>query len=222
MSTVTSSSNDATDRRSVEQRRTELIDAAVAVLSEDGLDRATTRAITDRAGLALGAFHYAFDSKRELLAAVTEQIAQSLVAGLQASLDEVGDDLPPAVGEPARVADHLRRLLDRFWERLEQTPELQLAQYELTVHALRQPGMQTVAASHYDRCVDAVADAIARVRGGPRDEAVGELARFVVATLDGLLLHRLVEGDGAAARRRLERYLDSLETIVAVHLEPTG
>jgi len=65
------------ERRSAEQRREQLLDAAVAVIAEHGLERATTRAITDRAGLALGAFHYVFDSKDELLEAVAERVART-------------------------------------------------------------------------------------------------------------------------------------------------
>src|SRR5690606_15625560 len=58
------------DRRSVEERRAQLVQAATEVISRDGLGRATTRRITDHADLALGAFHYAFRSKEELLGAV--------------------------------------------------------------------------------------------------------------------------------------------------------
>ncbi len=220
MSTVTSG-GDAASRRSVEQRRVELIDAAVAVLAEDGLGRATTRAITDRAGLALGAFHYAFDSKDQLLEAVIDRVAATTTGRLQATLDEVaGGDEPTTASGATRVAGYLRRFLTRYWDQLADTPGLQLAQYELTVHALREPGMHGVAARQYDHYVDTLAAGIAQVHGAPRDDATDDLARFVVATLDGLLLQRLADGDADRSRRQLRHYVEAVEAVVTAHLDP--
>lgn len=217
MSTLSSNGN-AAGRRSVEQRRDELIDAAVAVLAEDGLDQATTRAITDRAGLALGAFHYAFDSKEQLLAAVADRVAHTLTAHLQATLDEV-DRSDDSTSGTARVASYLQRFLARYWDQLADTRQLQLARYELTVHALRKPGIHGVAARQYDRSIEALAAGIARVRGGPRDDATDALARFVVATLDGLLLQHLAGVDDDRSRPPLDRCLDAVGTVVAAHFD---
>jgi AcrR family transcriptional regulator len=71
---------ETTERRSAEERREQLLDAAVEVIAEQGLNRATTRAITDRAGLALGAFHYVFSSKDELLEAVIHRVVRDIDA----------------------------------------------------------------------------------------------------------------------------------------------
>jgi AcrR family transcriptional regulator len=61
-------------RRTVDERRAELVDATLGILASEGLGAATTRRITEEAGLALGAFHYAFRSKDELLRAVIERL----------------------------------------------------------------------------------------------------------------------------------------------------
>ena len=54
-------------RMSAQARREQLVEAAIAVMSREGLDRATTRRIADEAGVPNGAFHYAFRDKNELL-----------------------------------------------------------------------------------------------------------------------------------------------------------
>ncbi len=51
-------------------RRAQLLDAAIDVMSENGISGATTRAITERAGVLHGVFHYCFDSKAALLHAL--------------------------------------------------------------------------------------------------------------------------------------------------------
>ena len=48
------------------ERRAALIDAALRVVSRNGLAQATTRAIVAEAGMSLASFHYAFESRDEL------------------------------------------------------------------------------------------------------------------------------------------------------------
>ncbi len=209
----------STDRRSVEERRQQLVEAARKVMSEQGLDKATTRAITDEAGLALGAFHYAFISKDELLEAVIERIAGEVDAVLVRTLEAAETRSAEPDGH-ALVVEVLRRFLTDLWEYCTSTPELHLAQYELTLHALRDPSLRHLAQRQYDL----YSATVARALGGLSDEldagTADALARYVVATLDGLLLQWLVEGDDAAAGLRLARHLRTLPAIVTVHGEP--
>src|SRR5690625_5306940 len=79
------------ERRSVAERREQLIDAAINVLAREGMDAATTRRITDEAGLALGAFHYAFRNKDDLLQAVIERISHGIERTLQNTIVEPED-----------------------------------------------------------------------------------------------------------------------------------
>lgn len=210
---------DDTERRSVQERREQLVDAAVAVLAEDGLSRATTRAITDRAGLALGAFHYAFDSKDELLRAVTDRIVESMDATLRTTFGSVTARPDGTDHGAERVHALLEPFLLSLWDELQATPQLQLARFELTLHAMREPSLRTLASRASDRFVDSIADGISEVEGVGTDEDVEALARYIVATLDGLLLHELVASDPQAARVRLQHYLDSLEVVIAGHLD---
>jgi AcrR family transcriptional regulator len=195
------------DRRSVEERRDQLVDAAIEVLAAEGLTKATTRRITDHAGLALGAFHYAFRSKDDLLQAVIERIAT-----------RVEHTLAEAVTEPKRgVEQALKAMVEGFWGLVESTPDLQLAQYELTVHALRDAGLKPLAVQQYERYVAAVSDQLADVPDAPDGQEREDLARFLVAALDGLVLQSFLHDDPSAARRRLDLQLQCLSGVVPSH-----
>jgi AcrR family transcriptional regulator len=189
-------------RRSVDERREQLIDATLGILASDGLAAATTRRITEEAGLALGAFHYAFRSKDELLRAVIERLNSEISQALDGVSDEAKSNLPDAV----------EAVIRGLWHYVEAKPELQLAQYELTIHALRDPTMRELASWQYDRYADVVVRTLDGVSDAPSGHELVELARFLVATLDGLILHHCVQGDLESARRRLEQCVSSTRT----------
>ena len=48
-------------------RRTELVEAAIKVALDEGLDAATVRRIAAEAGVSLGTVHYCFGSKLSLI-----------------------------------------------------------------------------------------------------------------------------------------------------------
>jgi AcrR family transcriptional regulator len=189
-------------RRSVDERREQLIDATLAILASEGLAAATTRRITDQAGLALGAFHYAFRSKDELLRAVIERITGEISRALDSVTEAARSDLPSAV----------EAVIRGLWRYVEAEPDFQLAQYELTIHALRDPALRELASWQYDRYAGVIVDTLEGVPGAPSGDELLELARFLVATLDGLILHHCVQGDLEAARRRLEQCVSSTRT----------
>lgn len=203
--------DDRRERRSVEERRGELVDAAISLVAEEGLSNATTRRITDRAGVALGAFHYAFASKAELVAAVMDRISSRLESALDVSV---------APGTSSDVA--ARRVLEAHAELVAADPPLQLARQELLVRALRDPALQSLVAEQRHRVVAAIhrsltaaaaPGATAGARGTDRDVAGGgrawsdtvpeALAGYLAATLDGLVLHRHLDPSGADGRDAL-------------------
>ncbi|MFO7959943.1 MAG: TetR/AcrR family transcriptional regulator [Nitriliruptoraceae bacterium] len=204
-------------RHSAEERREQLLDAAVEVIAEEGLNRATTRAITDRAGLALGAFHYVFASKDELLEAVIHRVVHDIDASMAetASALTAGAEVP--LDGESLVIERLRGFLQQAWPYFERSRSLQLAQYELALHALRDPAKHHLAVQQYEALVSRVSGMLRGLADTLDDEASDDLARFVVATIDGLLLQWLVEQDHDAAEIRLGHYLDVLPAIVAAH-----
>lgn len=202
--------NDQHERRSVDERREQLIDAAIDVLATDGLAGTTTRRITEHAGVALGAFHYAFRSKDDLLRAVIERFS----AGITAVLDQ-------AAAEPFDTVEVLtERVIRGYWAFVEETPQLQLAQYELTLYALRNPDLRELGELQYTRMSDAVMSVLGRVPGLVEGQEREDLARYLAATMDGLILQHVVQRDDVAARRRLELYLRSMPGLIDAVVTP--
>lgn len=193
-----------TERRPVDERRAQLVDAAITVLARDGLAGSTTRRITQEAGLALGAFHYAFASKSDLLRAVIERYADNIADVLAATIaDDIND-----------LATFARHVLEGYWSIIEDTPDLQLAQYELTVLALRDPDLRDLADLQYQRLSDVVEQVLEHVPSVQPGQQRTDLARYITATMDGLVLQYVIERDKAAARRRLDLYIDTMAALV--------
>src|SRR5919201_7060049 len=75
------SSDVSPDRRVArgDATRKEILDAARAVLGDDGFAATTTRALADRAGVQLSLVHYHFGGKRGVLAALLEEENERLL-----------------------------------------------------------------------------------------------------------------------------------------------
>lgn len=72
-----------------DERRGDLLDAAEAILVDNGLSELTVDEVTAKAGVAKGTFYLYFQSKEHVLAALRDRFVERLVAGQQARLDEL-------------------------------------------------------------------------------------------------------------------------------------
>lgn len=189
-------------RRSADERREQLIDATIRVMIRDGVAKATTRAVVAEAGLPLGAFHYCFRSKEQLLQSVIERI-------MLRALD------PPAEAGPegASVDEVVRGTLRAYWDRVRQNPDEHLLTYELTQYALRKPGLADVARGqyrHYTEVSLRQLETIARRAAAEWTMPLPVLARYGLSVLDGLTLSWLIDRDDEAASAALDAYADHL------------
>lgn len=188
-------SDSATPRRPRgEAARDALVEAALAVIEREGVAAATTRQISEEAGLPLGTLHYWFRGKDELVEAVVRR-----------QLDDVR-----AAASSAFDADEARdRLVSSFRALVEEDPTSQLAYVELTAHALRTPGLRHLVSEQHEAYREIarrgaepwVAQADADLPGG------SEALTTLISTLfDGLTL-ATVAGD------RPERAVAALELL---------
>ncbi|HTI23562.1 MAG TPA: TetR/AcrR family transcriptional regulator C-terminal domain-containing protein [Kutzneria sp.] len=74
-------------------RRDQVVETALELLDEVGLDAFTTRALTDRLGVQRGALYWHVKSKQELLAAVTELVVAPVFADTGDDSGDWADDL---------------------------------------------------------------------------------------------------------------------------------
>src|SRR4249919_2494313 len=141
---------DPLTRISAQARREQFVEAAVQVMSHEGLERATTRRIADVAGAPQGAFHYAFRDKNELLTEVVGAVTQEVERVLRAAVD-------PELGLAQAINDSIRE----FWKWVVGDDGLQLMQFELTIFCRRTEGYEWLAQWQYNRYASAVLEVYA-------------------------------------------------------------
>lgn len=181
---------------SAEERRERLVEAAVRVMTRDGVARATTRAIAAEAGMPLGVFHYAFQSKQELMVLVTETIARRSRADIdEAVFERNPDDALLAVALAGMCA---------YFDHVVEHPLEHLVTYEITVTALRDPELGEAARRQFDYYLEenakllvAAADAL----GVEFSVPVNVVNRLMFSLMDGLAFSWLAKGDEDEARQ---------------------
>ena len=184
------------------ERRTALIEAALRVVSRNGITQATTRAIVAEADMSLASFHYAFDSRDELI----DELITTVVAREQQAV------IPDLV-----AGQSLRELLESgllgYFEHLKADPEHEQAMLELTQYALRSPERHPLALAQYARYAE-LAERSLELAAEHADvvwrRPVSEVARVLVAFTDGLTFTWLVDRDDAAARAVAHAAADAL------------
>lgn len=194
-------------RISAADRRAALVEAALRVVSREGLQQATTRAIVAEADMSLASFHYAFESRDELI----DELILTVVARERQAIGP--DELAAAVAAGATLPELLEAGLLRYFEHLRADPEHEQAMLELTQYALRSPERHPLAAAQYGRYVALVVEALelaAELCGASWRLPVEHVARVLVAFTDGLTLTWLVDRDDEAAARVAAAAADAL------------
>ena len=184
------------------ERRTALIEAALRVVSRNGITQATTRAIVAEADMSLASFHYAFDSRDELI----DELITTVVAREQQA---VIPDLVPGQS----LAELLESGIVGYFEHLKADPEHEQAMLELTQYALRSPERRSLALAQYARYTELAERSLelaAEVADVTWRFPVSEVARVLVAFTDGLTLTWLVDRDDDAARAVAHAAADAL------------
>lgn len=180
-----------------ERRRGALLEAAAALLEEEGFAAVTHRAVAARAGLPLASTTYYFASREQLVEEAVHHSADRYIGAARARAAGVG----PADAPPERLAAAIVDLVAG------DADEAQLLTiYERYIQAGRHPGLRAHVTAWTDELVTLVADVLART-GREADRA---RARRLVALADGLLISGLVAGDGRATERAREALAEAL------------
>lgn len=189
-------------RMAASDRRAELLEAAIRVMTRDGVAKATTRAIVNEAGMTLGAFHYCFDSRAQLLERVTETLTERYVAEVRGLFAPHRD-----------IRDSVLDSLHAFWKGFEANPGEHQISYELTQYALRNPGFENIARRQYEIFLAAFASLLelaADNAGIEWAQPVPILARYVHSVIDGLNMTWLVDRNSDHSQAVLHLLADHL------------
>ncbi len=199
-------------RMSAVDRRVQLVEAAIAVMTRDGVSRATTRAIAAEAGVPLSAVHYAFRSKQELLGEVTEAIARQSKADIDSAIFTLAEQ-----GGPQALVDVVRAGLNAYFDHVVAHPREHLLTYELTHYAVREEGFEDAARRQYEYYLEqntALIAALADLLGFEYIPPVEVVSRLVFSAMDGLALNYLAYGKEEEARQVLDLAASTLVTMV--------
>jgi AcrR family transcriptional regulator len=191
-------------------RRAALLAAAIRVIAREGLTAATTRAIVAEAGMPLGSFHYAFDSREAMLSAVIDTVTsdERIAAETTLSRTEV----------PADLASTLVAGIVQYIDLLEVDPEREQALQELSIYAIRHDHPAAVDQLRaYHRSVEHSLTLAADACDVDWTIPVAEVSRFLVVVLDGITTAWLADRDGAAARRTAEFAAGALTALAEPH-----
>jgi len=197
-------------RLPAEQRRELLAQAAVRVITRDGVSAATVRTIAAEAGMSLASVHYAYESRDELLRAAIGLVIEEERAVASGPLD-----LPDDLG----LQELLRLGLEAYLGLVRADPAREQGMLELTLHALRRPELAPVAHEQYASYYELVTGLLTEV--GRRTQhgwavPLPVLARWVIGFTDGLTMQWLVAPDEAAVQTQL----DLMAAALAAHAVP--
>jgi DNA-binding transcriptional regulator YbjK len=173
----------STDRSSatpLSPRRRQLLDAALHVITDDGLKGLTHRAVDRRAGLPEGSCSAYWRTRQALQAALTEYVADSLLADVDALAEQVRAFGPDEAATVDCAVELFLRWLDQR--------ELLIARLELTMAASRDPVLASLLAVHRSQLIEIVAEVMAATK-----EHGAERAEALVASYDGILLAALLK-----------------------------
>lgn len=192
-------------RRSLAERRQQLLDAAVEVMAARGIAGTTTRAITEAAGVPQGIFHYCFDSKAALLRMLLERESERASATawqVEPSADALGDAVFTAIH--AQLA------------RVRAEPKQFQVLAELSVVARTDPELHDLIVNERRLSSDLVASLLRHRRPDQSDDELRQWAAVIVAGIDGLteswLTVRDDEASIAAATLFARTVADALES----------
>lgn len=185
-----------------DERRRQIVDAAVEIMATDGLAGTTTRKIAERADAPLGAIHYCFRNKEELIHLVMERGA--------ALLQDAFAQVDPSQGVEAAI----RASVAAMWDWYQQNIGLQMALTEAGMARIRRGGDPAEVYAVWDPFGrDLLTDNLRlAVKAEGREPAipVEEIVRFVLHRFDGMTLEYAASRDRAACQRQIDLLAEAM------------
>jgi AcrR family transcriptional regulator len=190
-------------RRSREETRQKLLDAALGVFARNGFERATVDEIVRDAGFSKGAFYVHFESKEDLFWEI-----------LRERLEAAQDSLRQAIEPDVTVEEAQRRILTTLFDTRAREPLSPAVYYEFTAHAMRNEKVRERLAEFYARWHAFVVETLglAREAGMIRDDVDPVLqASALMATFEGAI----IQSQLAPEPLRLSTRVDAFARLLA-------
>jgi len=199
-------------RMSSLDRRLELVQAALRVIAEQGVQGATTRAIVAEAGMPLASFHYVFASHGEMMEELIAYVVENQSVAAFEAIRFSGD-----------IRSTVRDGLQAFFETVVAETAGEQVLLELMLFAMRTPGLETLPGKQWEKYREAaveILNAAATSAGVDWIVPVETVARMLITYTDGLTLAWLADRDLAAATTVMDIAADSLASLARPATNP--
>jgi TetR/AcrR family transcriptional regulator of autoinduction and epiphytic fitness len=154
------SADDSPQRRRLppDERRSEIFQAALAVFSDLGYDRATLSDVVERVGVSKGCLYHHFESKEQLF---IELLRDKFTSAVQADEEMV-------TATAGSRDDVLHALVERIWQHLQEPGQIELTKLAIT----ELPKLPDTARYLFDEVVTRKREMMRKVleRGAPGSE----------------------------------------------------
>ncbi|MEV8039185.1 TetR family transcriptional regulator C-terminal domain-containing protein [Arthrobacter sp. NPDC080082] len=194
-------------------RRQEIVDAVFRIIATDGLERASLREVADEAGLAVGSVRHYFASSDELLIHSFSVAVDSITGRLLGAEEQLAAAAPGTPGHRTAVLALLEELLP-----LDEERAVDACVWMAFKAAARTRPFLVPEADRSHRAVAAVVGRLVLTLAGdgaePDQQQLVTEAERLLATLDGLVLHALLQPEWMTAqvcRDVLEAHLSTLD-----------
>lgn len=162
------------------ERRRALLEAALLVIGQEGIDATTHRRVADVAKVPLGSTTYYFTSREDMLVQALEYFARGEIAALEKTFG----DIPVTEWGPEGAASLVDRLTAFLEPQLGEARWRTLAQYTLFQEAARRPELRPVVQEWNAAWWEILAKVLSAA-GRPHEQIH---VQMMLAMFDGLLL----------------------------------
>ena len=194
-----------TAHKTKEQRRVQIMDAAITCFAQKGYYEASMDDIAREAGLSKGSLYWHFPSKRDLFRSLIE-----------AWIAEIMEGMPEAVAACRSETDKLVIIADSIKKSVAVRPDLARAQLEFAAQAVRDDEIREWFRANYVEQRAFFAGILQDgIRAGEfRPVPVDATARLIMAYVDGTFFHREVNDIGDDIDVLLEEVKSTLLAIL--------
>jgi AcrR family transcriptional regulator len=191
------------------RRRAQVIDAAVAIIAEQGLQHLSLSAIEQRAGMSRGQLTYYFPAKEDILLAVFDRLLEMLHQRVQGG----EGNGQPGCGGPGTGWQGLQAFLRFMLLTPPEVPEFHSLQYTFLSQIGHRDDFRRRLASLYGAWRNHLAaDLAGELARAPSARRIGPgtVATFVQALLHGLAMQRVADPDAYDRQEMLDLVLGVL------------
>ena len=179
-----------------EERRKQILDAAVKVFSESGFDKTRMDDIVTESGLSKGALYWYFDSKDAIITAILENIFEDEIYHLQALVDA-----------PGSAADRLSQLTNSTIAEFERVAETLPITFEFYAMALRNDVVRDAIQGYFEAYLNILVPIIEQgIQSGEfRELEAFDAAVALGALMEGTVLLWVIDPD----RIKIDKHLQT-------------